>query len=108
MCACIPVHTSEKVHVDDKNNPCAWVSWRENSSLAAAAVWRVGDIVTGANLHTGLGVRRRLRALALLDLSGHGQESLLNVGGVLGRGLEEGDSQAVGKLLRRLLDQIET
>jgi len=35
----------------------------------------------------------------LFDLSGHGQESLLDIGRVLGRGFEEGDAQAVRKLL---------
>lgn len=33
----------------------------------------------------------------VLDLLGHGKESLLDVGGVLGRGLEEGDAELVGK-----------
>lgn len=37
---------------------------------------------------------------ALLDLAGHGQESLLDVGGVLGGGLEEGDAEAVSEFLR--------
>jgi len=36
----------------------------------------------------------------LLDLSGHGQESLLDVAGVLGGGLEEGDSEAVSEFLK--------
>jgi hypothetical protein len=35
----------------------------------------------------------------VLDLLGHGKESLLDVGGVLGRGLEEGDAELVGKAL---------
>jgi hypothetical protein len=55
--------------------------------------------VTGTNLNTGLGVCRSLRTHALLDLTGHGQESLLNVGSVLGRSLEERDAKAVGELL---------
>lgn len=38
---------------------------------------------------------------ALLDLAGHGQEGLLDVAGVLGRRLEEGDAEAVGEFLRR-------
>lgn len=38
----------------------------------------------------------------LLDLLCHGQESLLNVGGVLGGGLQEGDCQRVGEFLRRM------
>lgn len=36
---------------------------------------------------------------SLLDLAGHGQEGLFDVAGVLGRGLEEWDTQAVGELL---------
>ena len=36
---------------------------------------------------------------ALLDLACHGEESLLDVAGVLGRGLEEWDTERVGKLL---------
>ena len=38
-------------------------------------------------------------AHALLDLAGHGQEGLLDVAGVLGRRLEEGDAEAVGEFL---------
>jgi hypothetical protein len=55
--------------------------------------------VTGANLNAGLGVGRGLRTHALLDLAGHRKEGLLDVGGVLGRGLEEGNAKAVGELL---------
>lgn len=68
--------------------------------LAAAAAGRVGDTVSGADLNTRLGVRSRLGTHALLDLSGHGQESLLDVGSVLSRGLEERDAKAVGELLQ--------
>ena len=38
-------------------------------------------------------------AHALLDLASHCQKGLLDVGCVLGRGLEEGDAEAVGELL---------
>jgi len=38
-------------------------------------------------------------AHSLLDLTSHCQESLLDVAGVLGRGLQEGDSEAVGEFL---------
>lgn len=69
------------------------------SLLAAAAAGRRRDAVAGTNLDAGLGVRGGLGTHALLNLAGHGQESLLDVGGVLGRGLEEGDAQAVGELL---------
>jgi hypothetical protein len=41
---------------------------------------------------------------ALLDLAGHGQERLLDVGGALCGSLEEGDAEAVRKLLLPLLD----
>lgn len=37
---------------------------------------------------------------ALLDLSCHRQESLLNVGGVLSGSLEEWNSQAIGEFLK--------
>ena len=38
-------------------------------------------------------------AHALLDLASHGQEGLLDVAGVLGRRLEEGDTKTVGEFL---------
>lgn len=37
------------------------------------------------------------RAAPVLDLSSHGHERLLNIGGVLGAGLQEGDADLVGK-----------
>jgi hypothetical protein len=40
-------------------------------------------------------------AHSLLDLAGHGQEGLLNIGSVLGRGLKEWDTKRVGELLRQ-------
>ena len=55
--------------------------------------------MAGTNLDTRLGVCGSLRSHTLLDLAGHGQESLLDVGGVLGRSLEEGNSEAVSELL---------
>lgn len=57
--------------------------------------------MTGTDLHAGFRVVRGRASHALLDLAGHGQESLLDVAGILGRGLEEGDAQAVGELLFR-------
>ena len=68
-------------------------------SLAAAATRGVGDAVARADLNTRLGVGSGLRAHALLDLSRHGQESLLDVGGVLGGGLKERDVERVRELL---------
>ena len=67
--------------------------------LAAAAVIVVADALALSNLHAGLGVVCCGSTHALLDLAGHGKEGLLDIAGVLGRGLEERDSQAVGKLL---------
>lgn len=66
--------------------------------LAAAACGSRLDALTLTNLHGGLVVDSG-RSHALLDLSGHRQECLLDVGCVLGGGLEEGNSKAVGKLL---------
>jgi hypothetical protein len=56
-----------------------------------------------ADLHGGLVVDGGV-AHALLDLAGHGEEGLLDVAGVLGGGLEEGDAEAVCELLRKVLD----
>lgn len=46
-----------------------------------------GDVDTGFRVVGGDGA-----AHALLDLAGHGKESLLDIAGVLGGGLEEGDA----------------
>jgi len=51
-----------------------------------------------ADLHRRLVVDGRV-AHPLLDLAGHGQEGLLDVTGVLGGGLKEGDAEAVCELL---------
>lgn len=59
--------------------------------------------MTRTNLHTGFGVGSGLRTLSLLDLSGHSQEGLLNVGGVLSRSFEERDSKAISEFLEYLL-----
>lgn len=50
-------------------------------------------------MHAGFRVVGSRGAHALLDLASHGQESLFNVAGVLGGGLEEGDAQAVSEFL---------
>lgn len=69
-------------------------------ALAAAAGRVVGDAVTGGNIDAGFRVVGSDGAAhALLDLAGHGKESLLDVAGVLGGGLEEGNAQAIGELL---------
>ena len=53
--------------------------------------------------HRGLSViplwGGQCRDSPVLDLLGHGQESLLDVGSVLSRGLEEWDIQLVGEFL---------
>ena len=53
-----------------------------------------GDVDVGLRVVGG-----NAAAHALLDLAGHGQEGLLDVAGVLGRRLEEGDAEAVGEFL---------
>ena len=56
------------------------------------------DALALADLHSRLVVDRR-GAHPFLYLPGHGQEGLLDVGRVLGGGLEERYAEAVGKLL---------
>jgi hypothetical protein len=73
--------------------------WIENLAAAAGAAGL--HALTLANLHSGLVVNGSV-AHTLLDLACHGEESLLDVAGVLGRGLEEGDAEAVCELLRWL------
>lgn len=70
--------------------------------LAAAALLVVGDALAGSDVDVGFRViSRDAAAHALLDLAGHGQEGLLDVASVLGRGLEEGDAEGVGEFLPR-------
>lgn len=68
--------------------------------LAAAVVGGRSNALALADLHAGLGVVGCCGAHALLDLAGHGQESLLDVAGVLGGSLKERNSQAVGEFLQ--------
>jgi len=71
-----------------------------SSSLAAAARLVVGDAVAGSDVDARFRVvGGDAAAHSLLDLTSHCQESLLDVAGVLGRGLQEGDSEAVGEFL---------
>ena len=73
------------------------------ASLTAATSAAALHALALADLHSGLVVDGGV-AHALLDLAGHGEESLLDVAGVLGGGLEEGDSEAVCELLSKVLD----
>lgn len=66
--------------------------------LAAATCGSGLDSLALAHLHGRLVVDGG-RTHALLDLSCHRQECLLDVGRVLGGGLKEGDSEAVGEFL---------
>jgi hypothetical protein len=54
--------------------------------------------LSATDLYRGLVVRGR-RTHPLFDLAGHSQEGLLNVAGVLGRGLKEWDAKAVSEFL---------
>lgn len=72
---------------------------KSTSGPLAAATRRSGlDALALAHLHSRLIVHGG-RSHALLDLPCHRQEGLLHIRSVLGRGLEEGDSEAVGELL---------
>ena len=71
--------------------------------LAAAATGSVLHTLALPNGNCGLGVGG-CGTHALLDLAGHGKESLLDVGGALCGGLKEGDAEAVCELLCILSD----
>ena len=69
--------------------------------LAAAARVVARDALAGGHIHVRFRVvGRNAAAHPLLDLAGHCQEGLLDVAGILGRGLEERDPEAVGELLQ--------
>ena len=68
--------------------------------LAAAARLAAGDALSGGDVDVRFRVvGRDAAAHALLDLAGHRQEGLLDIAGVLGRRLEEGDPEAIGEFL---------
>ncbi len=70
--------------------------------LAAASRLVVGDTLAWRDVDVRFCVvGRDAAAHPLLDLTGHRQECLLDVARVLRRGLEEGDPQAISKLLHR-------
>ena len=68
------------------------------TNLAAAASSARLDTLSLSDLHSWLVVDCS-RAHALLDLAGHGQECLFDVGCVLRGSLKEWDAQTVGELL---------
>jgi hypothetical protein len=70
----------------------------EDTRLAAAATRSGLHALSCADLYRGLVVSGR-RAHPLLDLAGHGEEGLLDVASVLGRGLQEWDAKAVSEFL---------
>ena len=57
---------------------------------------------SGLNAWSSGRLRRWLRGHPVFDFSSHSHESLLNVCRVLGRCLEEGDAELIGKLLGRV------
>jgi hypothetical protein len=68
------------------------------SSLAAATAGSALHTVSLPDRDRWLGIGG-CGAHALLDLAGHGEESLLDVGRALRGGLEEGDAEAVCEFL---------
>jgi hypothetical protein len=78
--------------------PLCLLCWWRRERLAAAAGAAGLHALALTDLHGGLVVNGGV-AHALLDLAGHGEESLFDVAGVLGGGLEEGDAEAVCELL---------
>ena len=74
----------------------------ETRHLAASAGAALVDTLALADIDRGLVVDSGV-AHAFLDLASHGQESLLDVGRILGRSLEEWDAERVGKFLHLVL-----
>ena len=70
----------------------------KSTRLAAAASRSRLHALSATNLYRRL-VVCGCRAHPLFDLAGHGQEGLLNIAGVLGRGFKEWDAKAVSKFL---------
>jgi hypothetical protein len=73
-----------------------------HSALAAASAGSTLHALSCADRNCWLGVGG-CGSHALLDLAGHGQESLLDVGGALCGRLEEGNAEAVCELLLYVL-----
>lgn len=68
-------------------------------TLTAVRTTVLLNTLSSANLNSGLVVCGGCTH-SLLDLTCHGQESLLDIAGILGRSFEEGDTKAVRKLLQ--------
>lgn len=82
-----------------KNTPPSTIPTAQ-SALAAPARLVVRDAVAGSDVDASFRViSSNTAAHPLLDLTGHCEESLFDVASILGRGLEEGDTKAVGELL---------
>lgn len=90
------------MRISSERGPSEQKWWMERSwgtsRLAATAGGARLDSLALANLDRGLVVDCS-GTHPFLDLSGHGQECLFDVGGTLGGGLQERNAQAVGELL---------
>lgn len=85
------------LHSSPSNHRSLWFL-QSSHRLAAAGVGRRANALSLADLHGGFRVGGG-SAHALLDLAGHGQESLFDVAGVLCGGLEERNAEAVSEFL---------
>jgi hypothetical protein len=72
---------------------------KANHDLTASTRRTGLNALTLSNLHRRLAVIDGRRTHPFLDLPRHGQESLFDIRCVFGRGLEEGDAQAVSEFL---------
>ena len=87
-----------------------WISKNKSNKqiqncLAATTLGLGGhrlDVDDRVRLVTAIARESRVGPQGLLDLMGHGHETLLDVGGILGRGLEELERRSLGELLGRL------
>lgn len=93
--------SASRIHSGSEYSSCLkHMSVKETSRLAAAASRSGLYALALADLDGGLVVDGG-GTHALLDLPSHGQESLLDVGSVFRRRLQEGDANAVGEFLQR-------
>lgn len=74
---------------------------RKEKDLAASTARLCWQLLSRSDLDALAGASRADggSSHAILDLLGHGHESLLDVGGALGRGLQEGDGELISEFL---------
>jgi hypothetical protein len=80
---------------------CGDIAVKRNGRLAASTRGLCGQLLARSDFDALVGTSGADSGSthAVLDLLGHGHEGLLNIGGTLGRGLQEGNGQLVSEFL---------